>query len=154
MAAAHKMAATTRRRELPAWMGTAGEGERPKGVPDRVRRRRQKGARAGGAGALPAISCLFAMPRAATVYCMNEAELVDVALSVLAEVKEQDHEQVEQELQAAPSQAPGGTASVEEDSDHSPSPPSPSGAGTDAERAGLDDSEDDALKYVREIFFT
>lgn len=68
--------------------------------------------------------------------------------------EEQDHEQVEQELQAAPSQAPGGTASVEEDSDHSPSPPSPSGAGADAERAGLDDSEDDALKYVREIFFT
>uniref|UniRef100_A0A8C9FS90 Cell cycle regulator of NHEJ n=1 Tax=Pavo cristatus TaxID=9049 RepID=A0A8C9FS90_PAVCR len=100
-----------------------------------------------GAGALPAISCPVTVPRAATVYCMNEAELVDVALGVLAEVsprlpftpstakacsgsqEEQDLQQVEQELQAAPSQAPG-------------------------ERTDLDDSEDDALKYVREIFFT
>ncbi|XP_072198773.1 cell cycle regulator of non-homologous end joining [Excalfactoria chinensis] len=154
MAAAHKMAATKRRRLLPAWMGAVGEGERRKGLPDRVRRRRQKTA---------------AEHRAATVYCMNEAELVDVALSVLAESlqcegaeekacsgsqEEQDLEQVEQELQAAPSQAPGGTASVEEGSDHSQSPPSPSGASKDAEKAGLDDSEDDALKYVREIFFT
>lgn len=44
------------------------------------------GERVGGAGALPAISCPVAVPRAATVYCMNEAELVDVALGVLAEV--------------------------------------------------------------------
>ncbi|XP_048795430.1 cell cycle regulator of non-homologous end joining [Lagopus muta] len=152
MAAAHKMAAARRRRLLPAWMGAAGEGERRAGGPGRVgRRRRQK---------------VAAEPRAATVYCMNEAELVDVALGVLAESlqrkgaeeeacsgsqEEQDLQQVEQELQAAPSQAPEGTASVKEGSHHSPGPPSSSGAGTDAERTGLDD---DALKYVREIFFT
>ncbi|XP_031456235.1 cell cycle regulator of non-homologous end joining [Phasianus colchicus] len=155
MAAAHKMAAARRRRLLPAWMGAAGEGERRAGMPGRVgRRRRQKAA---------------AEPRAATVYCMNEAELVDVALGVLAESlqregaeekarsgskEEQDLQQVEQELQAAPSRAPGGTACMEEGSDHSPGPPSSSGASTDAERTGLDDSDDDALKYVREIFFT
>ncbi|XP_042672213.1 cell cycle regulator of non-homologous end joining [Centrocercus urophasianus] len=156
MAAAHKMAAARRRRLLPAWMEAAGEGERRAGGPGRVgRRRRQKAA---------------AEPRAATVYCMNEAELVDVALGVLAESlqrkgaeeeacsgsqEEQDlHQQVEQELQAAPSQAPEGTASMKEGSHHSPGPPSSSGAGTGAERTGLDDSDDDALKYVREIFFT
>lgn len=61
---------------------------------------------------------------------------------------------MEEELQAEPSQAPGGTASVEEGSDGSLGPPSPPGAGAEAERTGLDDSEDDALKYVREIFFT
>lgn len=44
------------------------------------------GERVGGAGALPAINRPVAVPRAATVYCMNEAELVDVALGVLAEV--------------------------------------------------------------------
>lgn len=68
--------------------------------------------------------------------------------------EEQDLQQVEQELQAAPSRAPGGTASIEEGSNRSPGPPSSSGASTDAERTGLDDSDDDALKYVREIFFT
>uniref|UniRef100_A0A803YGC3 Uncharacterized protein n=1 Tax=Meleagris gallopavo TaxID=9103 RepID=A0A803YGC3_MELGA len=87
------------------------------------------------------------------------AELVDVALGVLAEVSPRlpftpSAAQVEQELQAAPSQAPGGTASMEEGSNRSPGPPSSSGASTDAERTGLDDSDDDALKYVREIFFT
>lgn len=100
---------------------------------------------------------------------MNEAELVEVALGVLAESlqregaeekacsgsqEEQDVQQVEEELQAEPSQAPGGTASAEEGSDGSLGPPSPPGAGAEAERTGLDDSEDDALKYVREIFFT
>ncbi|XP_021270527.1 modulator of retrovirus infection homolog [Numida meleagris] len=161
MAAAHKMAAT-RRRLLPAWMGAAGEGERRARVPGRVGRRRQKAA--------------AAEPRAVTVYCMNEAELVDVALGVLAESlqreraeekvcsgseEEQDLQQEEPELQreerdlqAAPSRAPGGTACVGEGSDRSPGPPSPPGAGTDAERTGLNDSEDDVLKYVREIFFT
>lgn len=44
------------------------------------------GERVGGAGAQLAASCPVVMPRAATVYCMNEAELVEVALGVLAEV--------------------------------------------------------------------
>uniref|UniRef100_A0A669PTA9 Cell cycle regulator of NHEJ n=1 Tax=Phasianus colchicus TaxID=9054 RepID=A0A669PTA9_PHACC len=135
MAAAHKMAAARRRRLLPAWMGAAGEGERRAGI------------------------CPVAVPRAATVYCMNEAELVDVALGVLAEVSPR--------LPFTPSAAAwprpgpagekarsGSTACMEEGSDHSPGPPSSSGASTDAERTGLDDSDDDALKYVREIFFT
>ncbi|XP_065598844.1 cell cycle regulator of non-homologous end joining [Cyrtonyx montezumae] len=140
MAAAHEMAAA-RRRLLPAWMGAAGEGERRAGGPGRVRRRRQK-----------------AEPRAATVYCMNEAELVDAALGVLAESlqregaeeKARSGSQEEQELRAAPSQAPGGTTGVEDGRDHSSGPPAPPGA----ESTGLDDSEEDVLKYVREIFFT
>uniref|UniRef100_A0A8V0YFQ4 Cell cycle regulator of NHEJ n=1 Tax=Gallus gallus TaxID=9031 RepID=A0A8V0YFQ4_CHICK len=113
------------------------------------------GERVGGAGAQLAASCPVVMPRAATVYCMNEAELVEVALGVLAEAR-----------RGGPLAWPCvGTADgpcvracsardAEEGSDGSPGPPSPPGAGAEAERTGLNDSEDDALKYVREIFFT
>ncbi|XP_075354473.1 cell cycle regulator of non-homologous end joining isoform X1 [Mycteria americana] len=67
------MAAGARRRLLPAWMGAAGD------------------ERAAAAAAAPAPKAgrrqAKAGPRAAAVvYCMNEAELVDVALAVLAEV--------------------------------------------------------------------
>ncbi|XP_030325172.1 cell cycle regulator of non-homologous end joining [Calypte anna] len=139
-----------RRRLLPAWMEATGD-ERAGGTtaPPRSRRRRQAAAR----------------PRAAAVYCMNEAELVDVALAVLAENLqcEEDEEKAragseeEQEVQpATPKEAPGSTAHVERSSDCSPAPPSPSdtGAGASAEQTGQEGSQDDVLKYVREIFFS
>ncbi|XP_069629574.1 cell cycle regulator of non-homologous end joining [Haliaeetus albicilla] len=139
------MAAGCRRRVLPAWMEAAGD-ERvvAAGTPpaEGGQRRRQA-----------------AGPRAA-VYCMNEAELVDVALAVLAEnlqreeaeEKARSGSQEEQELRAAPEEAPGSTASTGGGSGRSPALPSPAGA--DAGRTGWEDSEDDALRYVREIFFS
>ncbi|XP_072722933.1 cell cycle regulator of non-homologous end joining isoform X3 [Ciconia boyciana] len=62
------MAAGARRRLLPAWMGAAGD-ERAAAAPKAGRRQAKAGPRS-----------------AAVVYCMNEAELVDVALAVLAEL--------------------------------------------------------------------
>ncbi|XP_065514411.1 cell cycle regulator of non-homologous end joining-like [Caloenas nicobarica] len=143
------MAAGGRRRLLPAWMGAAGD-ERAAAPPAKaVRRRRQAVAR----------------PRAAeVVYCMNEAELVDVALAVLAEnlqceegeEETQSWSQGGQELQQAPNKAPGSTASIGAGSDRGPALPCPpdTGADADAERTDWEDSEDDVLKYVREIFFS
>nr|XP_025972844.1 cell cycle regulator of non-homologous end joining isoform X1 [Dromaius novaehollandiae] len=97
--------------------------------------------------------------RAATVYCMNEAELVDVALGALAEKLQ--HEEAEekawpgseeQEIPPTRSNPAGSAAGTEQGSDHSPGLPSPPDAC--AERTGWEDSEDDVLKYVREIFFS
>ncbi|KAM6092987.1 cell cycle regulator of non-homologous end joining [Theristicus caerulescens] len=95
---------------------------------------------------------------------MNEAELLDVALAVLAEnlqceedeEKAQSESEEERELQPTPNEAPGSTASTGGGSDCRPALPSPpdAGAGADAERTGWEDSEDDVLKYVREIFFS
>ncbi|KAM6291344.1 cell cycle regulator of non-homologous end joining [Porphyrio hochstetteri] len=133
------MAAGSRRRLLPAWMGAAGD-EREAAAP------RQAGRRAAGGR------------RAAAVYCMTEAELVDVALAVLAECEKAEEkalsrsEEEEQELQPPPKEAPGSTASTGGGSDHRPALPSPD-AGADAETPGWENSEDDVLKYVREIFF-
>ncbi|KAM6320899.1 cell cycle regulator of non-homologous end joining [Aegotheles albertisi] len=145
------MAAVTRRRRLPAWMGAAGD-ERMAAAPLRAgRRRRQRQAAAG-------------LRAVAVVYCMNEAELVDAALAVLAEnlqceegaEKARPGSREEQELQPTPPAAPGSTASTGRGSDCGPALPSPpgAGAGAAAERAGWGDSEDDVLKYVREIFFS
>ncbi|XP_072722949.1 cell cycle regulator of non-homologous end joining isoform X5 [Ciconia boyciana] len=137
------MAAGARRRLLPAWMGAAGD-ERAAAAPKAGRRQAKAGPRS-----------------AAVVYCMNEAELVDVALAVLAECEEGEEKarsrsEEEQELQATPNAAPGSTASTGGSGDRSPALPSPpdAGAGADAERTGWEDSEDDVLKYVREIFFS
>ncbi|XP_014818980.1 PREDICTED: modulator of retrovirus infection homolog [Calidris pugnax] len=92
---------------------------------------------------------------------MNEAELVDMALAVLAEKLQRDDgeekarsgSEEEQEVQPTPHTAPGSTASAGGGSDPSPAPPAPPD-GADAERTGWEDSQDDALKYVREIFFS
>ncbi|XP_032914766.1 cell cycle regulator of non-homologous end joining [Catharus ustulatus] len=137
------MAAGGRRRQLPAWMGAAGA-ERTAAAP-----RPRAGRRAAGR-------------RPAAVYCMNEAELVEVALAVLAEDLqcEEDEEKArsrseeEQELPPTPNKAPRSRASTDGGSDRSPALPSPPGAGAVAERTAGEDSEDDALKYVREIFFS
>ncbi|XP_025931906.1 cell cycle regulator of non-homologous end joining [Apteryx rowi] len=98
--------------------------------------------------------------RAATVYCMNEAELVDVALGTLAEKLQREEaeekawygSEEEQELPPTLSTPAGSAGSAEEGSDCNPGLPSPLGAG--AEKTGGEDSGDDVLKYVREIFFS
>ncbi|XP_014104312.1 PREDICTED: modulator of retrovirus infection homolog [Pseudopodoces humilis] len=136
------MAAGERRRQLPAWMGAAGD-ERAAAAPapKAVRRRAAAGR------------------RPAALYCMNEAELVEVALAVLAECEESEEKarsrsEEEQELPPTPNEAPGSTANTDGGNDHGPAFPSSPGAGADAERTGGEDSEDDVLKYVREIFFS
>uniref|UniRef100_A0A8C5TU35 Uncharacterized protein n=1 Tax=Malurus cyaneus samueli TaxID=2593467 RepID=A0A8C5TU35_9PASS len=88
---------------------------------------------------------------------MNEAELVEVALAVLCEDGEEKarcRSEEGQELPPTPNKAPGSTANTDGGSDYSPALPPPPGAGADAERTGGEDSEDDVLKYVREIFFS
>ncbi|XP_064511368.1 cell cycle regulator of non-homologous end joining [Pseudopipra pipra] len=141
------MAAGARRRQLPAWMGAAGAERAAAASPSpRAGRRRAAAAR-----------------RAAAVYCMNEAELVEVALAVLAEnlqceeseEKARTESREEQELQPTLNEAPGSKANAGEGSDHSPALPSPPGAsaGAETQSTGGENSEDDILKYVREIFF-
>ncbi|XP_065527916.1 cell cycle regulator of non-homologous end joining [Lathamus discolor] len=137
--------AAPRRRLLPAWMGTAGDGG-PVVAPGPAAGRRKAAAR----------------PRAAAVHCMNEAELVNAALAVLAEKLQREEEEEkawsrseeERELRAASGEAPGNTASTGGGSERSPALPSPPGAGADAERTGWEDCQGDVLKYVREIFFS
>ncbi|KAM4901955.1 cell cycle regulator of non-homologous end joining [Sylvia borin] len=139
------MAAGARRRQLPAWMGAAGDGRAAAAPSARAGRRRAAAGR-----------------RPAALYCMNEAELVEVALAVLAEnlqceegeEKALSRSEEEQELPPTPNEVPGSTANTDGGSDHGPALPSPPDAGADAERTGREDSEDDVLKYVREIFFS
>ncbi|XP_030334488.1 cell cycle regulator of non-homologous end joining isoform X2 [Strigops habroptila] len=137
--------AAPRRRLLPAWMGTA-DGDGPAVAPAPAAGRRQAAAR----------------PSAAVVRCMNEAELVDTALAVLAEKLQREEggekawsrREEEQELPLTPGEAPGSTASTGVGSDRGAALPATPGAGADAERTGWEDSQDDVLKYVREIFFS
>ncbi|XP_038010229.1 cell cycle regulator of non-homologous end joining [Motacilla alba alba] len=139
------MAAGARRRQLPAWMGAAGHGRAAAAPSPRAGRRRA------AAGHRPA-----------AVYCMNEAELVEVALAVLAENlqceegegKARCRSEEEQEIPPTPNEIPGSTANTDGSSDHGPALPSPPDAGADAERTGRENSEDDVMKYVREIFFS
>uniref|UniRef100_A0A8C3GWS0 Cell cycle regulator of NHEJ n=1 Tax=Corvus moneduloides TaxID=1196302 RepID=A0A8C3GWS0_CORMO len=136
------MAAGARRRQLPAWMGAAGD-ERAAAAPSPGAGRRRGAGSAAGAGERLGPAAL---------YCMNEAELVEVALAVLAEGRSRSEK--DQELPATPDEASGSTANTDGGSDHSLALPSPPGPGADAERTGEEDSEDDVLKYVREIFFS
>ncbi|XP_064275976.1 cell cycle regulator of non-homologous end joining [Passer domesticus] len=139
------MAAGERRRQLPAWMGAAGPGRAAAAPSPRPGRRRAAAGR-----------------RPAALYCMNEAELVEVALAVLAENLQceegeenaRSRSEEEQEIPPTPKEVPGSTANTDGGSDHGPALPSPPGAAADAKRTGRENSEDDVLKYVREIFFS
>uniref|UniRef100_A0A803SS12 Cell cycle regulator of NHEJ n=1 Tax=Anolis carolinensis TaxID=28377 RepID=A0A803SS12_ANOCA len=100
-----------------------------------------------------------------TVYCMNEAELVDMALCILAENskgKETNISSSEDE-DPEPQQAMAdhhGTPTSDSEGDSSPSVGSKLPRGLDAlscrkaTKSQEKDDNDDALKYVREIFFT
>ncbi|XP_057879580.1 cell cycle regulator of non-homologous end joining [Melospiza georgiana] len=139
------MAAGARRRQLPAWMGAAGDGRAAAAPSPSAGRRRAAAGR-----------------RPAALYCMNEAELLEVALAVLAEnlQSEEDEEKArsgseeEQEIPPTPQEVPGSTGSTDGGSDRGPALPSPPAAGAEAEGTDGENSEDDVLKYVREIFFS
>lgn len=99
------------------------------------------------------------------MYCLSEAELVDVALGVLMESRKQE-EALEQpplagtdkpELSPTCSESPSspGSRSEEEDNGQGALPPglSPSQGLDSACSRSPEEEDEDALKYVREIFF-
>ncbi|KAM7120507.1 cell cycle regulator of non-homologous end joining isoform 1-T6 [Molossus nigricans] len=118
----------------------------------------QLGARQARPGGLFDLLTSSRLPTAKTVYCMSEAELVDVALGVLIESRKQEELPLagtdKPELSPVCSEglsSPGGS----EEGGYGkgalppglgPSPPEPACPGRP--------EEDDAFKYVREIFFS
>ncbi|KAJ7329968.1 hypothetical protein JRQ81_016142 [Phrynocephalus forsythii] len=135
-----------KRRTLPAWMA-----KRPAEPAQEAKTKPKRWKRA-------------PLPRIETVYCMNEAELVDIALCILAENrKDKDTEATSSEdevpeTQEVPVSCQWRAASA---SDRTPRPAVESklpkelcalnGKDKDESDKAYDD---DALKYVREIFFT
>ncbi|XP_029391011.1 cell cycle regulator of non-homologous end joining isoform X2 [Mus pahari] len=114
-------------------------------------------------------------PAAETVYCMNEAEMVDVALGILIEGHKQEKPWEQPSLEAtdklqlsppcslSPHTSSPGSSSEEEDSRiSSPAPglsppqgPEPSASPCSrSPEEEEEEEEEDALKYVREIFFS
>nr|XP_060633201.1 cell cycle regulator of non-homologous end joining [Anolis sagrei ordinatus]XP_060633203.1 cell cycle regulator of non-homologous end joining [Anolis sagrei ordinatus] len=100
-----------------------------------------------------------------TVYCMNEAELVDMALCILAESSKGKKTNISssEDEDPEPQQTMTdrhGTPTSDSDRDASPSGGSRLPKGLDglscskATKSQEEYDDDDALKYVREIFFT
>lgn len=108
-------------------------------------------------------------PATKTVYCMNEAEMVDVALGILIEGWKQerpsletaDRPQLSPPYSASPHTSSPGSSSEEEGSgssspalDLSPSR-GPEAADSPCSSSPQEEKEEeDVLKYVREIFFS
>lgn len=109
-------------------------------------------------------------PATKTVYCMNEAEMVEVALGILMEGRKQetaaslvttDKLQLSPPYSASPHTSSPGSSSEEEGS-RSSSPaldlsPSQGSEATDSPCSSSpkeEKEEEDVLKYVREIFFS
>lgn len=139
-------ASGTKKRVLPSWM-TAQAMENRK-VPMQTPKRKRTAAVA------------TARPTGRTVYCMNETELVDVALGILIEGRKQEKAGEllgADKPEGSPSPSPhtsSGSSSEEEDDAPGPglSPPN-TAAGRRPEKEGKEE-EEDVLKYVREIFFS
>ncbi|XP_038608979.1 cell cycle regulator of non-homologous end joining [Tachyglossus aculeatus] len=96
-----------------------------------------------------------------TVYCMNEAELVDAALAILTESQEQERPP------EPPSPAGSDSPQLPSAQPESPRSPESSGdanldtglvpwglVGSQEEEEKKEEEEDDDMKYVREIFFS
>ncbi|XP_047619163.1 cell cycle regulator of non-homologous end joining isoform X3 [Phacochoerus africanus] len=111
------------------------------------------------------------LPATRTVYCMNEAEMVDVALGILIEGRKQEKPWEQPPLAGAdkparspassapPAPRPPGTRSEDEErgGEDTPAPvprPPPGPAGSEPARSPSPEQDHDALKYVREIFFS
>lgn len=150
----------TKTRVLPSWM-TAPVDER-KVVSVKTATRKQTAAWAQRVGAATRA------PATETVYCMNEAEMVDVALGILIEGRKQEKPWEQRSLEATdklqlypPCSSSPGSSSEEEDSRISSlapglSPPrGPEASDSPCSRSPEEEKEEeDALKYVREIFFS
>uniref|UniRef100_A0A8D0C7C9 Uncharacterized protein n=1 Tax=Salvator merianae TaxID=96440 RepID=A0A8D0C7C9_SALMN len=107
--------------------------------------------------------CNIFLCRIKTVYCMNEAELVDTALCILAEnckveetevtsSEEEAHDCLNVSACSSCSSANGSNAATMT-TVGAKSPKRLEDLGC-SEKVKSGDDEDDALKYVREIFFT
>uniref|UniRef100_A0A0B8RR34 Modulator of retrovirus infection-like n=1 Tax=Philothamnus irregularis TaxID=1899461 RepID=A0A0B8RR34_9SAUR len=102
-----------------------------------------------------------ALARTETVYCMNEAELVDMALCILAEncktiesdaISSEDKGQ-EHQQELIDGHLPRTAVNIAKDPPVPSTPPDQSASLISSEETKLEE-DDDALKYVREIFFT
>ncbi|XP_028928630.1 cell cycle regulator of non-homologous end joining [Ornithorhynchus anatinus] len=134
-----------RRRLLPSWM-TSGP---PEGKAEED-------------AAVVAAPAEESLGEARTVYCMNEAELVEAALEILTESQERERppeppSPAGSESPRLPSAQPESPWSPEGSGDASPdtdlAPRGPVGSQEEEEEEKEEDEEDD-MKYVREIFFS
>lgn len=102
-----------------------------------------------------------------TVYCMSEAELVDVALGVLIENQKQEKALEQRPLTGTDTQelspicSEGPTSPERSEAEDSGEAALPPGLGPPQESAGLEpacsrssEDDEDAFKLVREIFFS
>ncbi|XP_005082447.1 cell cycle regulator of non-homologous end joining [Mesocricetus auratus] len=146
-----------KKRVLPSWM-TAPVGEKRESLVKTPKRKKT---------ATVPVRVATRAPVTRTVYCLNEAEMVDVALGILIEGRKQeeptlaatDNLQFSPPYSASPhTSSPG--SSGEEEGGGSSSPalglsPSRGPEATDSPCSrSPEGEEEDALKYVREIFFS
>ncbi|XP_070610892.1 cell cycle regulator of non-homologous end joining [Erythrolamprus reginae] len=102
-----------------------------------------------------------ALARTETVYCMNEAELVDMALCILAEnCKAIEGDEISSEdkvhqQESIDGHLPRTAVNIAKDPPVPSTPSDQSASLSSNEETKLEEYDgDDALKYVREIFFT
>ncbi|XP_032131816.1 cell cycle regulator of non-homologous end joining isoform X2 [Sapajus apella] len=131
-----------------------------------------EGAREPEQGTLRAGKPVARLPATRTVYCMNEAEIVDVALGILIESRKQekpceqpalagtDNPQPSPPCSVSPHTSSGSSSEEEDSGKQVPAPglsPSqrPGSSNSPSSRSPEEEEEEeDVLKYVREIFFS
>ncbi|OCT88092.1 cell cycle regulator of non-homologous end joining [Xenopus laevis] len=127
-----------KKRVLPQWM-TDGNGSTKTSSSSNVKRKKESSS-----------------PKRLTVYCMNEKELVECALEILNEEKRRDVSDMEAIAEASEdhqSEESQPTSPANETGSPEVIPSTSKAAETSPAEAETD-SDNDALRLVREIFFT